>query len=642
MPFRRWLGCTSLAMGSLVLLLGGARAASLFSPNQELPLPLTAGSLPVHFIVRGLEPSVRVDTEGTIYVTSIRGVPGGFDMHRWSPKLDPPPNADGTLPFKYLGQPDDCGMLATGCNAIGIAEGGGDADIATGFPLSGLVPNLAVTSQTLLPGETSLRSGDRGETFTEPNPTGGDVPGEDREWMDGIGANTVFMAVHDLATFNINVVKSTDGGQTYTAGYGQAIDPSTMPVAGGVPATNSANVAGTFRVDRSSCSTNGNLYTIFVAPDSASENALGNPMRSVYVGVSKDAKFGLPVYTFTDHKVYTGPVGSSNVNLFPSLAVDRFGVVYAVWSDNTNIWFSRSTDAGLTWSSATRVNAGITVGNSNVFPWVDADASGHVVVAWFGGSRAGNSNDKSIHEPCAPGSSDCMKNWTAWQVYVSETVNGRSSSPAWVQFVASDHVIHSGTISTGGLGGAANRDLADYFQVALDPQHRPNLAFSDTHKVNPLGPDNGPDNPTTRRLIRANFTRKLETIAGVSTSGSCVSDPAVAATRVSAQGQVGNARFGLIAYLAPANGALSLDDLTANVKVRSSNESVTVTVSGSCVSYSSNAKVNDKPGYKAVVTACDGTPDGKADTMSVAVSGPNGINYSVKGAVTSGDVALVR
>src|SRR5205814_1533812 len=70
-----------------------------FSKNQRLDLPLTAGSLPVQFIVRGLEPSNRVDQQGTVYVGSIRGVPGGVDVHRWSPKIDGPPNADGTLPF---------------------------------------------------------------------------------------------------------------------------------------------------------------------------------------------------------------------------------------------------------------------------------------------------------------------------------------------------------------------------------------------------------------------------------------------------------------------------------------------------------------------------------------------------------------
>src|SRR5438874_11690450 len=105
-------------------------ASPVFSPSQELPLPLLAPvggpNGPVSFVVRGLEPSNRTDAQGTIYVSSIRGVPGGVDLHRWSPLLDGPPNKDGTLPFVYLGQPDGCGIFADGCDLLGVAEGGGD------------------------------------------------------------------------------------------------------------------------------------------------------------------------------------------------------------------------------------------------------------------------------------------------------------------------------------------------------------------------------------------------------------------------------------------------------------------------------------------------------------------------------------
>ena len=34
-------------------------AVAQFSPNQELPLPLVGGQLPVGFVVRGLEPGDR-------------------------------------------------------------------------------------------------------------------------------------------------------------------------------------------------------------------------------------------------------------------------------------------------------------------------------------------------------------------------------------------------------------------------------------------------------------------------------------------------------------------------------------------------------------------------------------------------------
>src|SRR5919109_2879917 len=115
-----------------------------FSPNQSLCLPQLApigtSANPLAFIVRGLEPSARVDSQGTIYVQSIRGVPGGLDLWRWSQAIDGPPNANGTLPFKYEGQPDNCGIFGLsggGCvnnvgspTNLGIAPGGGDGDIA--------------------------------------------------------------------------------------------------------------------------------------------------------------------------------------------------------------------------------------------------------------------------------------------------------------------------------------------------------------------------------------------------------------------------------------------------------------------------------------------------------------------------------
>src|SRR6266478_9154132 len=60
---------------------------SIFSPNQNLCLPQLAptptGLSPLAFIVQGVEPGDRVDSQGSVYVVSIRGVPGGVDLWRW-------------------------------------------------------------------------------------------------------------------------------------------------------------------------------------------------------------------------------------------------------------------------------------------------------------------------------------------------------------------------------------------------------------------------------------------------------------------------------------------------------------------------------------------------------------------------------
>src|SRR5439155_9466772 len=87
-----------------------------FSPNQSLCLPRLApvptGVSLLAFIVQGVEPGDRLDGQGTVYVVSIRGVPGGVDLWRWYSGADGPPNNNHTLPCKYEGQPDNCGIYS--------------------------------------------------------------------------------------------------------------------------------------------------------------------------------------------------------------------------------------------------------------------------------------------------------------------------------------------------------------------------------------------------------------------------------------------------------------------------------------------------------------------------------------------------
>src|SRR5207245_9612649 len=120
----------------------------------------------------------------------------------------------------------------------------------------------------------------------------------------------------------------------------------------------------------------------------------------------------------------------------------------------------------------------------NVFPWITADANGHVVVVWLGANLAGNSNNPSaMEQTCSDGTVSC---WAHWNVYAAESINANSATPKFAQYTARDHVNHYGKVSTGGLGGNANRNLADFFQVALDPLHRANIAFADDHLASPL------------------------------------------------------------------------------------------------------------------------------------------------------------
>jgi hypothetical protein len=552
-----------------------------FSPNQNLCLPELAPvggpSGPVAFIVQGVEPGLRVDSQGTIYIGSIRGVPGGTDLWRWDQRLGPifdgAPNLDKTLPFRYEGQPDACGIQTDGCtnNTAGVAPGGGDDDIAVNAPdplntfSSFAIPSVAYVSLSLLD-VTAAKSKDRGKTFSigTSAATGGLInlgnvgaahfPGDDRMWIDAFDdVSTVAMNYHDLATGLIHVQLSNDGGATYNIGNAEAItDVNTFGAVNGV---GSGNVAGQIKFDRNtnSCPSRGNLYQIFSAPDTAAENTpcTGSPgptcapLRTVYVAVSKNALVGgtpNPLLTFGQppSKIYTSPLSSPGAKngtnqVFPALATDNNGWVYAVWSDNTNIYLSSSADQGTNWRiTPVRVNQGATVGGkSNVFPWVAADANGHVVVVWLGetnivgtSTAPANSNDRAVMEPGHPATQEaacdsgttCMTQWAKWNVYAAETVNGNDPVPLFTQHTVSDHVIHRGTISTGGLGGAADRNLADYFQVALDPQHRANITFADDHVVSPACSSQTPthcntgnDDAGSYRTGQPYFTRQLTT-----------------------------------------------------------------------------------------------------------------------------------
>jgi hypothetical protein len=99
-------------------------------------------------------------------------------------------------------------------------------------------------------------------------------------------------------------------------------------------------------------------------------------------------------------------------------------------------------------------NDSANLGKPNVFPWMAADGNGHVGIAWFGGDRAGDSNNPAIHAPCVSGSSTCMSGWTNWNVYYAETVNGHDAQPVFAQSVINGSLCGRPTDSADGGPGA--------------------------------------------------------------------------------------------------------------------------------------------------------------------------------------------
>jgi hypothetical protein len=275
------------------------------------------------------------------------------------------------------------------------------------------------------------------------------------------------------------------------------VDAATEPSVG--PPT--GNIAGQIKVDRSSCTSHGNLYQIFVGPDNPIDNSNNSSsfLNAAYVGVASGVSLTSPTLSFTDYKIFscgagsTCPSGAGLGNLFPALAVDKFGYLYAVWSDNTNIYYSFSVSQGTSWSPSIKVTQNTSqAGKSNVFPWIAADANGHVAIAWYGADQAGNSNTVPLT--------------TNWNVYVAETVNGHATKPGFTLSQATDHINHIGQISTGGLLGSSDRSLADFFQIGIDPtSHLINIAYADNHAGSSV----------------TYFTRQKKAASGISTKGKC-------------------------------------------------------------------------------------------------------------------------
>jgi hypothetical protein len=130
----------------------------------------------------------------------------------------------------YRGQPDsfeDDDSVQVG------ADGGGDIDLAVGFPNPGTNatndPPTLNSSSLVAANISTQRSTDRGQTFTN-NPAGnvtGGVPGDDRQWQEFYGKDAVYLFYRTLAPAVSQIQRSNDGGLTFgptrTAGaIGQA------------------------------------------------------------------------------------------------------------------------------------------------------------------------------------------------------------------------------------------------------------------------------------------------------------------------------------------------------------------------------------------------------------------------------------
>ncbi|HKQ57705.1 MAG TPA: FlgD immunoglobulin-like domain containing protein [Candidatus Eisenbacteria bacterium] len=369
------------------------------------------------------EPSLRVDVRGNCYVGGIRGVPAGVDLWRFdlnpaSATFDP-----GMQNPTYLGQPDAFLPQDPEDPEAGGADGGGDIDISLSVPNHpDSIPVLTITSLALA-NISSAVSFDRGENFNL-SPATAIAPADDRQWNESTGHNRVYLFYRaPIPASALFVQRSDDHGASY-------LNPGLVSANGTSP--------GYIDVDHG----NGRVYV------SHQNGTQGLVSRSTNNGMSWQT---VTVDNTTGH-------GS----LFDVVKVGDDGTVYLVWSDQQNIWLSHSTNGGASWAQKVRVNDNA-VYKSNIMPWIEAGSDGRVCVVWYGSTSPVNNGSAN------------------WVVLFAQSLNGHSDTPTFAQQVISDHTIHGSNMSLMGLGGGNNRNLLDYFQVALDSQGAAVIAFTDDH-----------------------------------------------------------------------------------------------------------------------------------------------------------------
>ncbi|MHB8510983.1 MAG: sialidase family protein [Actinomycetota bacterium] len=199
----------------------------------------------------------------------------------------------------------------------------------------------------------------------------------------------------------IKLKRSTDGGNTWSS---------------------EIDVSGTYTNDQGSAlvvDPSGNVYVAF--------NSSCPPSGGDCIVVAKSVDGGqtftqteVAAITFTNDLFASG-TDSFRADSFPSMASDSSGNLYIVWSEirqgtsNSEVYFSKSTNAGSSWSSPVRVNQVAT--HDHFFPFVVVDSSG---VVWVSYSDRRDDPNNVKYRQYVSYSHDGGSSWTDLPVSSSE------------------------------------------------------------------------------------------------------------------------------------------------------------------------------------------------------------------------------
>jgi hypothetical protein len=378
------------------------------------------------------EPAIHVSRANNVFLGSEDGLGGGSELWRGLGKLGG--SGASACALQYRGQPNAVG---------GVGASGGDIDLAIASAKNSAGNYNVYVASLNLASVNVATSKDNGSSFSQVPVVGG-LPVDDREWIAAYGANTSLLTYHDIATNNIDVLRSDDAGSTY-------VQKSQAIPAADYKAIN--NELGNIVIDHRNTSgaTAGQFwaYQSFVAPASSSDSNFDE----AFVAVSNDGGS-----TWTDR-----PIGCSKQpgkdldHNFPNVSVAPNGTLWSAWSNDTNVYTARSSDHGKTWSCSQAVSTGTA---QAIFPWLVATSAG-VDLVYYG----------------AP-----TKTKQTWSVYFAQDVTSTTTGWGTPQQVVS---VHKGGVCEGGISCNGGRQLFDDFGIDTDQSGWAHIAYS--HDAPSLG-----------------------------------------------------------------------------------------------------------------------------------------------------------
>jgi hypothetical protein len=393
----------------------------IFSPSVHLLDPSLYPASDAHYPLQPLpdaEPSIAIAPDGTMWVAAIHM---HYGTALWRGRF-------GQTRPAFVGMPDH----GLGGFDVALALGAGtpaNLYVASLVPITAPVAASRVAA-TACPASV-VDAGFQGCTFY-PHLAYGQ---RDRPWLAAYGRSTVYLSYmrrdENVLSGHMTVQRSDDGGRTWR--------PVGDPLAG-LAANASAPVhgwPGNLAVDRS-----GAVYEVFVTdgPGQPSDDRFNR----IVVAASHDGG-----WAWRDVAVYQGGAHEDDGNIWPGLAVDAAGSLYAAWSDCRDVYVARSGDGGVTWTPPRRADTPSPLLRSSVLPALAAGAAGHVALAWYGTDAADNLGADA-----------------RWRVWFAESYDGGRT---FAQGPATG-TVHRGPVCTkGDICPWLQRQLLDDFGLALDP-----------------------------------------------------------------------------------------------------------------------------------------------------------------------------